>query len=178
LADYAWNLINLYSVSVTSLTAFVNVYGDKNDCALCEVTRVGVDTVGVWGSNPHAPTNIIQQIHKFSPSAQFLFKRSVIGSYHKLSVKHLDRYLHEFEFRFNNRHNAFLFRDTIPICFSSEIFAVKLAHKISIANRKTIVRIEPGSMSRNEESARVKIAYFSQRTRLRHQSTRNKRIAW
>lgn len=42
-----------------------------------------------------------------------LFKRSVIGSYHKLSVKHLDRYLDEFEFRFNNRHNPYLFRDTL-----------------------------------------------------------------
>lgn len=42
-----------------------------------------------------------------------LFKRSVIGSYHQLSVKHLDRYLDEFEFRFNNRQNSFLFRDTL-----------------------------------------------------------------
>ena len=42
-----------------------------------------------------------------------LFKRSVVGSYHQLSVKHLDRYLDEFEFRFNNRHNPFLFRDTL-----------------------------------------------------------------
>jgi transposase-like protein len=42
-----------------------------------------------------------------------LFKRSIIGSYHKLSVKHMERYLDEFEFRFNNRHNPFLFRDTL-----------------------------------------------------------------
>lgn len=42
-----------------------------------------------------------------------LFKRSIIGSYHQISVKHLDRYLDEFEFRFNNRHNPFLFRDTL-----------------------------------------------------------------
>ncbi len=42
-----------------------------------------------------------------------LFKRSVIGSYHQLSVKHLDRYLDEFEFRFNNRKNPYLFRDTL-----------------------------------------------------------------
>jgi len=28
-------------------------------------------------------------------------------------VKHLDRYLDEFEFRFNNRKNAYLFRDTL-----------------------------------------------------------------
>lgn len=42
-----------------------------------------------------------------------LFKRSIIGSYHQISVKHLDRYLDEFEFRFNNRDNPFLFRDTL-----------------------------------------------------------------
>ena len=42
-----------------------------------------------------------------------LFKRSIIGSYHQISVKHMDRYLDEFEFRFNNRNNAYLFRDTL-----------------------------------------------------------------
>ena len=57
MADCAYELINSYRVSVTSLTAFVNVYGDRNDYALSEMTRDGVDTVGVWGSNPHAPTN-------------------------------------------------------------------------------------------------------------------------
>jgi len=42
-----------------------------------------------------------------------LFKRSIVGSFHQISVKHLDRYLDEFEFRFNNRKNAYLFRDTL-----------------------------------------------------------------
>lgn len=42
-----------------------------------------------------------------------LFKRSIIGSYHHVPVKHLDRYLDEFEFRFNNRNNPYLFRDTL-----------------------------------------------------------------
>jgi transposase-like protein len=42
-----------------------------------------------------------------------LFKRSIIGSYHKISEKHLDRYLDEFEHRFNNRDNKYLFRDTL-----------------------------------------------------------------
>jgi transposase-like protein len=42
-----------------------------------------------------------------------LFDRSVIGAYHKLSVKHLPAYLDEAAFRWNNRGNAFLFRDTI-----------------------------------------------------------------
>lgn len=42
-----------------------------------------------------------------------LFKRSIIGSYHKLSIKHLDAYLDELEWRFNNRDNPYLFRDTL-----------------------------------------------------------------
>ncbi len=42
-----------------------------------------------------------------------LLKRSVVGTYHKVSVKHLDAYLGELEHRFNNRQNKFLFRDTL-----------------------------------------------------------------
>jgi hypothetical protein len=42
-----------------------------------------------------------------------LFKRSVIGSYHQVSVKHLPAYLDELEWRYNNRTNPFLFRDTV-----------------------------------------------------------------
>jgi len=46
-------------------------------------------------------------------SAWSLFDRAVIGAYHRLSKKHLQAYLQEFEFRFNNRENPFLFRDTL-----------------------------------------------------------------
>src|SRR3990172_4737618 len=42
-----------------------------------------------------------------------LLKRSIIGSFHKVSVKHLERYLDELEFRFNNRNNPYLFRDVL-----------------------------------------------------------------
>ena len=42
-----------------------------------------------------------------------LFKRSIVGSFHKMSVKHMDRYLEELEFRFNNRANPYIFRDTL-----------------------------------------------------------------
>ena len=38
-----------------------------------------------------------------------LFKRGVIGSFHQVSVKHLQRYLNEFSFRFNNREQAEIF---------------------------------------------------------------------
>lgn len=42
-----------------------------------------------------------------------LLKRSIIGSYHQVSMKHLDAYLDELEHRFNNRKNEYIFRDTL-----------------------------------------------------------------
>jgi transposase-like protein len=42
-----------------------------------------------------------------------LLDQSIIGSFHQLSSKHLPAYLDEISFRFNNRTNPFLFRDTI-----------------------------------------------------------------
>jgi len=49
-----------------------------------------------------------------------LFKRSIIGSYHKISVKHIDAYLDELEWRFNNRQNPYLFRETLRKLVSTE----------------------------------------------------------
>jgi transposase-like protein len=42
-----------------------------------------------------------------------LLARSIIGSYHHVSTKHLDAYLDELEFRFNNRENPHMFRDAM-----------------------------------------------------------------
>ena len=54
-----------------------------------------------------------------------LFKRSVIGSYHQVSVKHLPAYLDELEWRYNNRSNPFLFRDTVRALTSAEALPYK-----------------------------------------------------
>lgn len=54
-----------------------------------------------------------------------LLKRSIVGSYHKVSVKHLDAYLDELEWRFNNRNNPYLFRETMRKLLAS----VKLPYK-------------------------------------------------
>ncbi len=53
-------------------------------------------------------------------NAWSLFKRSVIGAFHHISGKHLDAYLDEFEWRFNNRKNPLLFRDTIKRMLNAE----------------------------------------------------------
>ena len=42
-----------------------------------------------------------------------LLKRGIIGQFHKVSVAYLQRYINEFAFRFNNRHNADIFDLTI-----------------------------------------------------------------
>jgi transposase-like protein len=49
-----------------------------------------------------------------------LLDRSIIGSFHQLSVKHLPAYLDELSFRFNNRENPFLFRDTLIALLNSD----------------------------------------------------------
>lgn len=61
----------------------------------------------------HVHTNTIENV--FS-----LLKRSIVGSYHKVSTKHLDAYLDEMEWRFNNRENPYLFRDTLRKLIESE----------------------------------------------------------
>jgi transposase-like protein len=46
-------------------------------------------------------------------SAFSLLKRGIVGTWHRVSAKHLAAYLDEMTWRFNNRKNPFLFRDTM-----------------------------------------------------------------
>jgi transposase-like protein len=46
-------------------------------------------------------------------SAFSLLKRGIMGSWHKISAKHLPAYLAEMEFRFNRRNRSDLFIDTL-----------------------------------------------------------------
>jgi transposase-like protein len=46
-------------------------------------------------------------------SAFSLLKRGIVGSWHKISAKHLSAYLDEMTFRFNRRKKANLFLDTL-----------------------------------------------------------------
>jgi transposase-like protein len=46
-------------------------------------------------------------------SAFSLLKRGIVGSFHQVSIKHLHRYLSEFEFRFNRRDDGDLFEQTL-----------------------------------------------------------------
>lgn len=49
-----------------------------------------------------------------------LLKRSIIGSYHHLSVKHLPAYLDELEWRFNHRDDEHIFRETLRVLVTAD----------------------------------------------------------
>jgi transposase-like protein len=61
------------------------------------------------------------QIHTNTVESAFsLFKRGLAGSYHIVSIKHLHRYLAEFEFRFNERKNKERFQKTLARMMQTE----------------------------------------------------------
>lgn len=45
-----------------------------------------------------------------------IFKRSIVGSYHKVSEKYLPLYIAECQFKYNNRDNANIFGLAIAGC--------------------------------------------------------------
>jgi len=53
-------------------------------------------------------------------SAFSLLKRGIMGTWHRVSVKHLPAYLQEMTWRYNNRKNPHLFRDTIVRLIAAE----------------------------------------------------------
>jgi len=62
----------------------------------------------------HSREYVQGDIHTNTVESAFsLLKRGIVGTWHKVSAKHLPAYLDEMCFRFNNRKNQFLFRDTL-----------------------------------------------------------------
>ncbi len=66
-------------------------------------------------------------------SAFSLLKRGIIGTWHKISLKHLQAYCNEMEWRFNNRDNNFLFRDTLIKLIESKNIEYKELTKSRLA---------------------------------------------
>ena len=74
--------------------------------------------IGIGGRhetvNHAAEEWVVGDVHTNSVEGVWsLFKRSIVGTFHKMSLKHMDRYLEEMEWRFNNRNNPHIFRDTL-----------------------------------------------------------------
>ncbi len=45
-----------------------------------------------------------------------IFRRGLVGSFHKVSTKYMPLYVPEFLFRYNNRNNDDIFRAAISTC--------------------------------------------------------------
>lgn len=78
--------------------------------------RVAARKIGVkHGAVDHGRDEWVNgKVHSNTIEGVFsLLDRSILGAYHKVSKKHLPAYLDEQEWRYNNRRNPFLFRDTV-----------------------------------------------------------------
>jgi hypothetical protein len=92
----------------------------KNDSAtlLSGVEEADETCTDEWVRGQQVHTNNVEGVGS-------LLKRSVVGSYHQLSAKHLPAYVDEFQFRFNNRHNEYLFRDALMKLVRAETLEYK-----------------------------------------------------
>ncbi len=80
----------------------------------------------------HKARNYVDgEIHTNTVESAFsLLKRGIMGTWHRVSAKHLQAYLDEMCFRFDNRKNPFLFRDTLKRMLNAD----NLEFKALIAN--------------------------------------------
>src|SRR5271170_3193936 len=83
--------------------------------------RAGVPRTRHKTINHSKKVYAIGDIHTNTVESAFsLFKRGVRGTWHHVSAKHLASYLEEMCFRFNNRKNPYLFRDTVLKLIASQ----------------------------------------------------------
>ena len=102
-----------------TLHAFINE--TVRDEAEAIYTDELLSYIGIEDPNPRHRTVthsadqwVVGDVHTNSIEGVWsLFKRSIVGSFHKVSLKHIDRYLEELEWRFNNRNNPHIFTDTL-----------------------------------------------------------------
>jgi len=84
-----------------------------------------------------------------------LLKRGIIGSFHQVSIKHLDRYITEFADRFNNRSNQELFLITI----AALVLGIPLPYdklvgdNPMVRNRKGVNQFTTSTASTEDDSA-------------------------
>src|SRR5260370_6031550 len=109
------------SVSADVLKTFVRGAISEKVSLLCTDQWVGyrgLDTVYPHGVINHAAGQyVVGAIHTQTIEGFWsIFKRGVVGTFHKFSPKYLPLYIAEFQFRYNNRDNADVFGEAISGC--------------------------------------------------------------
>ena len=111
----------IQSVDAATLTAFVRGAVSEKVSLLCTDQWAGYN--GLNKEFPHGVINhakgqyVVGAIHTNTIEGFWsIFKRGVVGTFHKMSKKYMPLYVAEFQFRYNNRENADIFGEAIKGC--------------------------------------------------------------
>jgi len=109
------------NVRASTLTEFVRESVSTKVSLLCTDQWVGYKHLDK--EYPHATIDhargqyVVGAVHTQTIEGFWsIFKRGVVGSFHKVSSKYLPLYVAEFQFRYNNRENADIFGEAIRGC--------------------------------------------------------------
>jgi IS1 family transposase/transposase-like protein len=109
------------AVDAVTLTAFVRGAVSEKVSLLCTDAWRGyrpLDKEFPHGVVDHSKGEyVVGAIHTNTIEGFWsIFKRGVVGTFHKVSAKYLPLYIAEFQFRYNNRDNADIFGEAIGGC--------------------------------------------------------------
>ena len=106
------------NVRAGTLEAFVNEAVSDKVSLLCTDQWIGYKHLSA--KFPHATVDhakgqyVIGAVHTQTIEGFWsIFKRGIVGSFHKVSAKYLPLYVAEFQFRYNNRFNDDIFGSAI-----------------------------------------------------------------
>jgi transposase-like protein len=109
------------NVRASTLTEFIREAVSTKVSLLCTDQWVGYKHLN--DEYPHATIDhargqyVVGAVHTQTIEGFWsIFKRGVVGSFHKVSSKYLPLYVAEFQFRYNNRENADIFGEAIKGC--------------------------------------------------------------
>jgi transposase-like protein len=109
------------NVKQETLEAFVNEAVSEKVSLLCTDQWVGYHYLGE--KFPHSTVDhakkqyVVGAVHTQTIEGFWsIFKRGIVGSFHKVSRKYMPLYVAEFQFRYNNRMNADIFEAAIARC--------------------------------------------------------------
>jgi transposase-like protein len=115
------------NVKISTLENFIKETVSTKVSLLCTDNFTGYHRLRWKHRFPHETTNhseghhvrhgVFGAIHTNTIEGFWsLIKRGIVGNFHKVSKKYLHLYVAEFEFRYNNRHNADIFGTAIEGC--------------------------------------------------------------
>lgn len=110
----------LSKVDRQSLASFVREAVSQKVSLLCTDQHSGYDLLTEYPRqivNHGKGQYVVGAIHTNTIEGFWsLFKRGIMGSYHKVSAKYLPLYVAEFQFRYNNRKNPAIFEAAMQTC--------------------------------------------------------------